>query len=350
MNKHTTGMLSLAIILMGSVAHAEEATDIRTVRQDLTTPRMTEEEPAPGKRVKRVAAEYKGTEVYHALYLPTDWRKGKLYPVIVEYAGNGPYRNRFGDVCTGKVADCNLGYGISGGKGFIWVCLPYISKDRKRNQLQWWGDLEATVEYCKTVVPRICREYGGDPSTVFLAGFSRGAIACNFIGLHDDQIASLWRGFICHSHYDGVRKWRYPGSDRKSAAERLRRLKNRPQFISHEVSVDETRRYLKKACPEGNFAFAALPFRNHTDSWVLRDIPQRKAVREWLQNILQGKTKQTEASRACETGRLAVHCRVHAARSPFAAGDQDEPTRGHSARICSDLLRRRLAGRRLRCA
>ncbi len=350
MTKHTTGIVSLLMILAGSAAYAKEVPDIRTVRQDLTTPRMTNHEPAAGKRVKRVAPEYKGTEVYHTLYLPTDWRKGKRYPIIVEYAGNGPYRNRFGDVCTGKVEDCNLGYGISGGKGFIWVCLPYISKDRKRNQLQWWGDLKATVEYCKTVIPRICREYGGDTSAVFLVGFSRGAIACNFIGLHDDQIASLWRGFICHSHYDGVRKWRYPGSDRKSAAQRLNRLKNRPQFISHEVSVDETRRYLKKACPEGNFTFAALPYRNHTDSWVLRDTPQRKAVREWLQNVLQGKTKQTEGPRACESTRPAVHCPLQAARSPSAAGDRDEQTRGRPAHIRSHFVRRRVCGRRLRGA
>jgi hypothetical protein len=46
---------------------------------------------------------------------------------------------------------------------------------------------------------------------VFIAGFSRGAIACNFIGLRDDEIASLWCGFVVHSHYEGVRDW--PGSD-----------------------------------------------------------------------------------------------------------------------------------------
>ena len=295
MMKHNAGMLSLLIILTGPVAHAKAPPDIRTVAQDLTAPRMTKEAPAPGKRVRRVASEYKGTEVYHTLYLPADWGKGKRYPVIVEYAGNGPYRNKFGDVCSGKVEDCNLGYGISGGKGFIWVCLPYISKDHKRNQLQWWGDVKATVEYCKTVIPRVCREYGGDTSAVFLVGFSRGAIACNFIGLHDDEIASLWRGFICHSHYDGVRKWNYPGSDRKSAAERLKRLKNRPQFISQEVSVEQTKRYLKEARPKGDFTFVALGYRNHTDSWVLRDTPERKAVRKWLQSVLKGKPRREVA-------------------------------------------------------
>ena len=55
---------------------------------DLVTPVMTEEKPAPGKRVRQVSPEYQGTEVYHTLYLPTEWQEGKRYPVLVEYTGN----------------------------------------------------------------------------------------------------------------------------------------------------------------------------------------------------------------------------------------------------------------------
>ncbi|MHC4251308.1 MAG: hypothetical protein ACYS9X_19485 [Planctomycetota bacterium] len=273
--------------LMSVTARGGGPPDIGTVPRDLVTPAMTKGAPAPGRRVRVVAAEYKGTEVHHALYLPTDWRRGRTYPVIVEYAGNGPYRNRSGDVCTGRPEDCNLGYGLSGGRGFIWVCLPYVAKGGKRNQLKWWGDVEATVRYCRTVVPRVCEDYGGDPSKVILAGFSRGSIAANFIGLHDDEVARLWRGFICHSHYDGVRKWGYAGDDRRAAAERLARLKGRPQFISHEVSVEKTREYLEGTGVEGDFTFLAIPYRNHTDSWVLRDIPERAAARKWLAKVLE---------------------------------------------------------------
>ena len=117
---------------------------------------------------------------------------------------------------------------------------------------------------------------------MFLAGFSRGAIACNYIGLRNDAIASLWRGFICHSHYDGVRMWGYPESDRASAAARLARLKGRPQFISQEGSFAATKAYLAEACPGGRFTFVALPYRNHADAWTLRDIPARAALRAWL--------------------------------------------------------------------
>lgn len=274
----------LCVPLVLSAARPVGLPDIKTAPADLTTPELTDGAAAAGRRVKQVAPEYKGTEVFHTLYLPTDWKPGQKskYPVIVEYAGNGPYRNRYGDVSTGKVEGGNLGYGISGGKGFIWLCLPYVNSKKKINQRQWWGDVEATVEYCKRTVPRICRRYGGDPSRVVLIGFSRGAVACNYIGLHDDEIAKLWRAFVPYSHYDGVRKWGYKGSDRASALVRLKRLKGRPQFICMENSIDETRRYLKSTGVKGDFTFVVTPFRNHNDRWAHRDSPQRRQLRKWI--------------------------------------------------------------------
>ena len=130
----------------------------RSLAADLVTPEMTLESPAAGKRVKQVAPEYEGTEVYHALYLPVNWKPGGRYPVLVEYTGN-----RF-PACgsTGKVKDANLGYGLSGGRDYIWVSMPYVAKGRKKNAVRWWGDRVATVEYCKLNLPRICEEFGGD--------------------------------------------------------------------------------------------------------------------------------------------------------------------------------------------
>ena len=263
------------------------AEDAQSMSPDLVTPPATSDAPAPGKRVKQFNKNYAGTDVHHLLYLPTDWVKGKKYPVIVEYAGN-----KWGSTSPGTVEGSNLGYGISAGKGVIWICMPFVDKKNGKNAKTWWGDVDATVEYCKKTVNRICTEYGGDSSNVLIAGFSRGAIACNYIGLHDDEIASLWRGFICHSHYDGVNNWGYAGSDRKSAAVRLKRLGNRPQFISHEKSVDATKTYLESAFPTGNFTFQALSMPDHTDTWVLRDIPERKVIRDWFSEVLKGKVQQ----------------------------------------------------------
>jgi hypothetical protein len=265
--------------------------DISTVEPDLTTPPMTDGAPAAGKRVKQTLPEYKGTGVHHALYLPTDWKAGRTWPVIVEYAGNGGYRNKHGDVSDGTVEGSNFGYGISGGKGFIWVCLPYVNVAKKTNETRWWGDVDATVAYCKQAVGTVCRDYGGDAKRVVLTGFSRGAIGCNYLGLHDDEIAALWRAFIPYSHYDGVRKWGYASSDRASALVRLKRLKGRPQLICHEGSVRGTMKYLDSTGVQGDFTFLAAPFRNHNDRWAHRDTPQRRYLRAWLDRALGNKTQ-----------------------------------------------------------
>ena len=255
-----------------------------TIEPDLTPPFVTASSAAPGKRVRQSLPGYECTAVHHALYLPTDWQPGRKYPVIVEYAGN-QWRSS-----AGTVEGCSLGCGATGGRGAIWLCLPFVDAQSGCNALHWWGDIDATKDYCIGAVEETCGTYGGDADSVILCGFSRGSIACNFIGLHDDGIASLWRAFICHSHYDGVRPWPYAGCDRASAAERLARLEGRPQFVSHEMSVGPIREYLAEACPDGAFTFVDLPYRNHTDQWVLRDIPERAMLRNWLADVLERKT------------------------------------------------------------
>ena len=257
------------------------AMDLEKVTPDLVTPPVTNDSPAPGRRVKMLLPMYVGTDLYHALYLPVDWKRSETYPVIVEYSGNKWKSSQ------GTVDECDLGYGVSGGKGVIWICLPFVDKKKGRNAATWWGDVEATVDYCKQSIQQVCAKYGGDSGKLFIAGFSRGAIACNYIGLHDDEISSLWRGFICHSHYDGVRKWEYKGSDKMSAALRLKRLGNRPQFISQEQSITATKKYLARALPDGKFTFQALPFPDHTDTWLLRDIPERRVMRDWFHQVLR---------------------------------------------------------------
>lgn len=255
--------------------------------KDLVTPEMTEEAPAAGRRVRQVAPEYKDTEVYHALYLPTDWKPGgnAKYPVIVEYTGN-----KFVECgSTGEVKDANLGYGLSGGKGFIWVSMPYVEKGGKTNAVTWWGDKKATVDYCKRNLPRICKQFGGDLKSVFICGFSRGAIGASYIGLADDEIAAFWKGMFTHDHFDGDRKWGYPESDRPSALVRLARLKGRPVLVGGGAN-EFLRDHLKLA----KFTFLGVPVAKifkipegkvihpHTDLWMHRKSKYRDTARAWL--------------------------------------------------------------------
>jgi len=258
----------------------------------LVLPVLGDSKPAAGLRVKQTLPEWRESGVYHVLYLPPKWMPTEKLPVIIEFAGNGPYKNRFGDVSTGHPEGSKMGYGISGGKGFIWVCLPYLNNAGTANVTKWWGnapkyDVGPTVAYCKKAVPWICKEYGGDPKRIVLCGFSRGAIACNYLGLYDDDIARLWRAFIPYSHYDGVRRWPYPVSDQESAKRRLQRLAGRPQFICHEgTGVSGTQKFLDSTEIKGKFTFQATGFRNHNDAWLLRPSSARAALRGWLKATL----------------------------------------------------------------
>lgn len=266
----------------------DELKDINSVPFDLTVPVVTEGSPGAGKRVKHKLDSYKDTDVYHVLYLPGNWERDKKYPVIVEYPGNGPFRNQYGDVCTGKPDDTKLGYGISGGKDFIWVALPFISLDGQRNQLKWWGDIEASVDYTVNVVKKICADFGGDENLVFLTGFSRGAIACNYLGLHNNEIAELWCAFMPFSHYDGVTDWGYAASEKEAATKRLMRLKGRPQLIMNENNGTRvTKEFIESTGIKGHFVYLDIPYRNHNDKWILQDIPERHFLRDWVDHVIR---------------------------------------------------------------
>lgn len=301
----------LAGLVLSSPAHAETHPDVLTIPADLENPPITSGEPAVGKMVLQTLPAYVGTEVAHALYLPTDWAPGKRFPVIIEYRGNS----------AAVRENKGIGYALSGGKGFIWAVLPFVSADGKKDEAWWWGNVDATVAYAKAAVPLICQQWGGDPARVVLTGYSRGAIACNYIGLHDDEIAKLWCAIIAAGHYDdGHIPWGMTPEEQRRAPERLRRLSDTPQLICGEycsrpqqgsdvklreqiqargittfaaakealglvpiTEVESTRKFIEKHHPHGRYTFIDLPWVNHGSAVFLRDTPERHQVRDWLQ-------------------------------------------------------------------
>lgn len=95
--------------------------DVMSIPADLAPPPITDEEPAPGKRVVQQLSAFHRTEVIHSLYLPTDWKPDTRHPVIVEYLGlRKSVRQASG-----------YGFGISGGTRYIWVVLPYVAPGGK---------------------------------------------------------------------------------------------------------------------------------------------------------------------------------------------------------------------------
>lgn len=272
---------------------------------DLALPPLTDLGPQPGKRAAVTPPEYAGTRVRHLVALPDDWTpdwqaRGKRWPVIAEYTGN--YFPTSGS--TGEVEGAALGYGLARGKA-IWVVLPYVAKDHRKNEVTWWGDIDATVGYAKTNLPRICAEFGGDPKKVVLCGFSRGAIGVSFLGLHDDEVARLWCGLWAHDHFDGVKAWVAPWGAplekyRAEAAARLRRLADRPLLISQGHAGDDARRFVEPIATKNvdyltidmTALFGSFPNDSvkhpHNDRWPLRDCPETDAVRRWFARAVSG--------------------------------------------------------------
>jgi len=105
-------------------------------------PPVTDGTPAAGKRVRATATGWEDTHVYHTLYLPTDWRPGGRFPVIVEYPPNS-WAPTAETTVDGSVEDTQLGFYQTGGTGFIWVTMPFIDSDpppAKNTPNWWWGN------------------------------------------------------------------------------------------------------------------------------------------------------------------------------------------------------------------
>ena len=291
--------------------------DIRTVPPDLVVPQMTRGAPAPGARVYATnptwnTAVVPGSAAYFALYLPPEWAPAPAppLPVIVELAGNGPYNDANDDLSTGRCENSSLGFGITAGLGAIWVSMPMLTRDGDFDGTQWWGcpaappgpsgdppavtsqcsvastNASLAVAYIESTVLHIISEFNGDQARVVVAGFSRGAIGVNYLGLAADSIAALWRASIAYAHYDGQPEdvdWPYPDAGPPASYERLRRLGSRPQFVVSELDVatSMTEPYVRAAGFDVNATFMSTGFCNHNDKWVLRPSAARTALRKW---------------------------------------------------------------------
>lgn len=171
-------------------------------------------------------------------------------------------------------------------------------------------DPQPTVDYCIKTVREVCKKYGCDSNAVILCGFSRGSVACNYIGLFNDEIAKLWRAFVCYSHYDGVDERKYlPESKRHLALERLKRLKGRPQFICCEApsrrrdTLRAAKDYIESTGIKAPFTYMYTGFLQHDDPWTLRPCAARKALRAWMMGALVAGargTKRTAKSKPSE--------------------------------------------------
>lgn len=243
----------------------------------LDVPDMTLEAPAPGRRVRFILSGDSPSSAYSVLHLPRDWTPGRLYPVIAEYPGNVFYD----PACysTGRPERCVIGYGISRGSGAIWVSLPFVDARSASIVENGWGDADATADYAVRALDEICRRFGGDPSRLFLTGFSRGAIACGYIGLRNDRIARLWKAMHTCQHFDGDG---WTGASMPGALERAKRFAGRP-FFHTDNSAALLRNIMQDAGIPAVYADSGLGA--HSSAMFLDDRPSTLQLRRWFQEL-----------------------------------------------------------------
>jgi len=250
----------------------------------IDVPDMEEGKPVAGRRVRYQLATDADNGIYCALYLPPDWEPGKRYPVIAEYPGNIFFSAK---ACwsTGRPDQCAVGYGFSSGTDAIWVSLPFVDRENGEIAEAGFGSNEGedTTNYAIDVINDLCANWGGDRNNLFLCGFSRGAIACGYVGLRNDKIAKLWKGFVACQHYDGSR-WRQ--SKMEEAVERAPRFRGRAIF-QVDNSQEEYQPVVDATEPSVKWTWVKSGLHFHSTAMFLDDRPSTKQLRQWFHDLVE---------------------------------------------------------------
>lgn len=245
----------------------------------LIVPPIEDSPPAAGRRVRYRLRGDARSAIYCILHLPEDWSVGKRYPLVVEYPGNIYFTP--GCYSTGLPDQCVIGFGMTKGRQAICLSLPFIDRSADQIAENAWGVPDDTVEYALRAVNEVCEAWGADRERIVLTGFSRGALACGFIGLRDDRIAALWRGFHACQHYDGD-GWN--GATMATALERAKRFRGKSVFQT-DNSEELFRPVMEQMRTPATFVQSGLGA--HACAMFLDDRPSTQQLRRWFRELVQ---------------------------------------------------------------
>ena len=249
----------------------------------LNVPNVEESTPAPGKRVRYRLRGDEPNGLYCVLNLPENWRANAKHPVVVEFPGNLFFTP--GCYSTGLPEQCVMGYGMTKGRDAICLGMPFVDRLLGKPVESGWGNADDTAQYAMQIVEEVCAKFGGDRQNIVLTGFSRGAIACGYIGLRNPQIASLWKGFHACQHYDGD-GWN--GATMPGALERAARFQG--QAVFQTDNAEAKFRPLMDVM-KTNVTWAKSGLGAHSTAMFLDDRPSTQKLREWFLQLVE-KTQQ----------------------------------------------------------
>ena len=266
-----------AILEVRELKASGEAPEWKRPPTRLDVPNVEDASPHPGHRVRyRLTGD---EAIYSVLQLPQDWTPGETYPLIVEYPGNiflvpSCYS-------TGLPDQCVIGYGMTKGKGAICLGLPFVDLAAGAIAENGWGVPDDTANYAMRMIEEICTKFGGDRKNIVLTGFSRGAIACGFIGLRNDRIAALWKGFHACQHHDGD-GWN--GASLEGALERAKRFRGKSVFQT-DNSPEKFQPIMDAMQASATFVRSGLGA--HATAMFLDDRPSTQELRAWFATLVR---------------------------------------------------------------
>ncbi len=125
-----------------------------------------------------------GNQHASLLYVPSDWKEGMKYPLVLFMHGAG------GKPTTWPFRDTTQG------KGYLIAGLAYGGQDDAGAQgiRQEAATVSAMMKYIDDIRALVDKEYGVDQGQVFLAGLSMGGWGVNFYGFHADA-KGKYRGY-----------------------------------------------------------------------------------------------------------------------------------------------------------
>jgi hypothetical protein len=258
------------IICTGRCYSQERATKL------LIVPKIEEGIPEAGKRVKIHLPEY--PEAYYILFLPYNFTHTAQFPIIFESPGN-----IYNEISDGLPDSACLGYGISFGMDYIWVCVPFID-DQGIIVTRWYGDNPlSSVNFWLAVLDDLNSRLSVAKDKIILSGFSRGAIGVCCIGNYNDEIASKWSAYFAHSHFDGC-CIPIPGLDM-----RLNRIGKKKVLITvgeNDLAKGCSKEAYEKLLRKGHaVSYIEVPSLEHSPFWILENSESAENARNWLKNL-----------------------------------------------------------------
>jgi hypothetical protein len=238
-------------------------------------PAVVEGAPEPGIRVRVYLEAY--PHAYYVLYLPYNFDDKLAHPLIFESPANPTRLDPWG-----YPEETVLGFGLSEGYDFIWVSVPFVDEGGHMIKFVWGNSPETTVNFWLAVLNDLDKRFTIDKKII--AGFSRGAVSCSYIGNFNEEISNKWDGYFAHAHFDGCCQ-----TVKGDVQERIERIKQKKVLLSagcDDIALKCTEMSYERLITNNiPVTILKIPNTGHHPYWILEQNNEAEQARKWARSF-----------------------------------------------------------------